>query len=677
MKMYKAHERKRVICKMLRDKKKMYMIVGIVTAILLVSIGGFFIFQSKKDNPEKTWNTYIDLLNEKKYEDMYAMLTPKSKREITQEAFVKRNKSIYEGMETSKVSYQVTDTEKNENGEEILSFTMKLETTLGTIDLENSVGLVKESDAYLINWKTNTIFPDLDASDKVTIQTINAKRGQILDRNNKALATQGDMMEVGIVPGKLGENKEEAIQAIAKKLDMSTESINNALAATWVQDDLFVPLKTVAYDSASITEYKKLAGVAISVVEGRVYPYGKVAAHLTGYIQAINEEELNKLKDQGYTTASKIGKTGLESIYETELKGSDGCLVAILDENGNQKKSILEKEVKNGQDVKTTIDIEVQKTIYNEVEKDEASATAMNPKTGEVLALVSTPAYDPNDFVLGMDTKSWDALNNDKKKPINNRFVSAYSPGSTFKGLTGAFGLDAGTIKVDTDYGKEKDWKWQKDQAWGDHFVTTLARYDEPSNLANALKYSDNVYFAKLATNIGDKEFTKRLKQVGFDEPMKFEFTMPSASYGSAEDLTNASTLADSGYGQGKLQVSTTYMASAYSAFVNEGNMIQPYLKYNDGKSSIWKANAISKESAAILMKDLVATMDHYGPNPTKAGGKTGTAEVVGTNQLGWLVSVQDGTTPLALAVMIENTEKIGQSTYVIPKVQKILQSIK
>ena len=121
-----------------------------------------------------------------------------------------------------------------------------------------------------------------------------------------------------------------------------------------------------------------------------------------------------------------------------------------------------------------------QKLVYEQLKKDAGSSVVMNSKTGEVLALVSTPSYDPQDFALGMDTKTWNALNENKDHPLMNRITSVYTPGSTFKMISAAIGLDSKTIDENTAI--EKVEKWQKDKSWGNNYVTTTEQYTEPSN---------------------------------------------------------------------------------------------------------------------------------------------------------------------------------------------------
>lgn len=193
-------------------------------------------------------------------------------------------------------------------------------------------------------------------------------------------------------------------------------------------------------------------------------------------------------------------------------------------------KTIAKQEVENGKDVKLTIDANKQKQIYESLEENKGAYVAMNSKTGEIIALVSTPSYDSNDFALGMSTEEWKNLNEDEKNPLLNRLTKAWSPGSTFKPVTGAIGITEGKINPKEDFGRS-GLSWQKDSSWGSYMVTTLTPYNEPANMQNALIRSDNIYFAKVALKLGYNKFMEGLNKLGFNEDINFEIGTTKSTY--------------------------------------------------------------------------------------------------------------------------------------------------
>lgn len=156
-----------------------------------------------------------------------------------------------------------------------------------------------------------------------------------------------------------------------------------------------------------------------------------------------------------------------------------------------------------------TIDSTLQKALYQKFKDDKSCSVAIDPYTGEVLALVSTPSFDSNDFIYGMSEKQWIALNSDERKPFYNRFRQKLCPGSSFKPIIAAIGLETGVLNPDEDFGSE-GFSWQKNKSWGGYYITTLHE-TVPANMKNALINSDNIYFAKLALRIGNQRLEKVL----------------------------------------------------------------------------------------------------------------------------------------------------------------------
>lgn len=215
----------------------------------------------------------------------------------------------------------------------------------------------------------------------------------------------------------------------------------------------------------------------ISDTEVREYPLGEAAAHLVGYVQSVTAEDLENHAGEGYTANSVMGKSGMEGLFEKELKGQNGCDIYIVDSAGNKKAELASIFVQDGKDIQLTIDAELQRSLYEQFKEDKSCSVAMNPYTGEVLALVSTPSYDNNDFIMGLSNEQWTALNEDENKPMYNRFRQVWCPGSTFKPIIAAIGLESEAIDPMEDYGNE-GLSWQKDSSWGSYCVTTLHTYE-------------------------------------------------------------------------------------------------------------------------------------------------------------------------------------------------------
>ena len=582
---------------------------------------------------------------------------------------------------------------ENENKLAKVTYKNSMDTMSGHVDFTNTVTLeLNEEKEYKIDWTSNLIFPKLNTEDKVRVKTIEAKRGSILDRNGEYLATNGVASKIGLVPGKMSDNREEDIAKIAELLNMTSDGINSEFSASYVKADTFVPLKTVGKNEMELkNKLLEIKGIKIIDADERIYPQGVSTSQLVGYIQPINSEELKEKAKEGYTSSSKIGKYGLERAYESTLRAVNGSEIYIEDANGNKKTSIAKQEQKDGQDVKLTIDSKLQQTVYEQFKDDKSAVVVMNPKTGEVLALASCPSFDSNNFSLGMTTADYKNLTENPDNLLYNRYLATYAPGSSFKPIIGAIGLTTGAFSADDDFGRSGT-KWQNDSSWGDFYITTLSTYSGPANLKNALIHSDNIYFAKAALKIGGKNLINSLKNIGFGQQIEFPQTISKSSYSNSESFTNETQLANSGYGQGEVLVNPIHMAMMYSAFVNEGNMIMPYLEYKENASSqtakYYKENAFSKEAANEVRDDLIQVVENPSGTAHSAkiegktiAGKTGTAEIKQSKddtegtEIGWFNAFNVGESDansLLIVSMVENVKEKGGSHYLLPKVRAI-----
>ena len=529
----------------------MKKIIGIIMSVFLVvavSITIYMVTEKqifKKEKPEELIVKYMKYIEKKEYDAMYSMIETNSQNSLTKENFINRNSKIYEGMEVRNLKVDSVKLENHESKNVTVSYNTSFETIAGKVSFRNKAIFTDTEDGYKMLWDDSLIFPELEETDKIQVSTMQAERGEITDRNGKVLAGKGIASSVGIVPGKL-KDRDDSFKKLAKLLNIDAKTIKSKLGAKWVKDDSFVPITTIPKvseqdlmklepDNEVLKEQKRqeklldISGVMLSDTEVRSYTLGEAASHLIGYVQSVTAEDLEKHQGEGYSSNSVIGRSGIEGLFEKELKGQDGYEICIVDEEGKSKKTIAEITEEDGEDIQLTIDSDLQKSLYEQFKKDKGCSVAMNPYTGEVLALVSTPSYDNNDFIRGMSSKQWTLLNEDKDKPLYNRFRQVWCPGSTFKPVIASIGLKTGAFDADEDFENE-GLSWQKDSSWGSYYVTTLHAY-EPVTMKNALIYSDNIYFAKAALKIGADKLAKSLDEIGFNQELPFDIIMSNSQY--------------------------------------------------------------------------------------------------------------------------------------------------
>lgn len=654
--------------------------------------------------PDELLVSYMGYIEQEEYDKMYALLDVSASGNIREEDFIKRNSAIYEGIGMRNMTVTVTAYDRKR---EAVTYETSFDTSAGAVSFTNEAFFLKGEDGYGLIWEDSLIFPGLRPAYKVRVASASAKRGQILDRNGQVLAGPGTASSVGIVPGKL-EDREVSIQAVAGLLEITPEEVEKKLSAGWVKDDYFVPVKTIPKvdeiewlipfqpdetierEKERQEELLRIPGVQITDIEIRQYPLGEAAAHLIGYVQNVTAEDLEEHEGEGYTASSVIGRTGMEGLFEKELKGEDGCRIYIANAEGTVQEVLAERPVQHGEDIRLTIDAGLQQAVYGQYREDKSCTAAMNPYTGEVLALVSTPSYDNNLFISGLSAEQWNALNEDEARPMYNRFRQTWCPGSTFKPVTAAIGLASGAVDPSEDFGQE-GLSWQKDSSWGNYHVTTLHTY-EPVILENALIYSDNIYFAKAALKIGAQEFADSLDRLGFQEVLPFEIRMGQSQYSNSDQIETEIQLADSGYGQGQILVNPLHLACIYSAFLNGGNMQKPHLLWQqDAETAYWIPEAIPSEAAVQILEGLKKVVnDPHGTGyqahreDVLLAGKTGTAEIKASQtdttgtELGWFAVFtpeKDTEHPILLLTMVEDVKERGGSGYVVGKSTRILDA--
>lgn len=611
-----------------KSNKLPLIIIGAVILLGIAGFGGYTVYHANqlKNEGEQTVKKFIAAISDGKYNEIPKYLTDASLKDngFTAETVEEKYQNIFSGISASNIEAKDIEIEKADDGYDF-SYTLSLNTGLGALKNQKYSGTLTD-DNQKINWTPGLIFPNMDGTDKVSYQVSSATRGEILDRNDQGLAVNGTVYQIGVTPNQLGTGDErvQKITAIAESIGSTEDAINSALDQGWVQDDFFVPLKTVNATPDSVPE-----GVEVHQATGRTYPLGEAAAQLIGYVGKVTAEDLEKNNE--LAAESLIGRTGLERALDKQLRGQDGGTLAITDKDGTQKKVLQEVRKTDGENVKLTIDAKAQQIAYDSLQGQPGSSVATAPKTGDLLAVVSSPSFDPNKMTNGISQADYDAYNNDENLPFMSRFATGYAPGSTFKTVTAAIGLDAGTLDPNEELAIN-GLKWQKDSSWGGYQVTRVSDVS-PVNLRTALVYSDNIYMAQETLKMGEKTFRAGLNKFIFGEKLDLPIAMDPAQISNEDSFNSEVLLADTGYGQGQLLLNPIQQITTYSVFPNNGTLVYPKL-IADGETKT-KADVVSAGTVDTIKQDMEAVVSD--PNGTASSlqslgiplaAKTGTAEI-------------------------------------------------
>lgn len=646
----------------------------------------FMLTACSSEDKEARFDEYTEYWQAQEYEKMYGMISQSSKDYISEDDFVGRYTTIYEAISAEAIEIEKNETEEVAD-EDVIDFSLKMNTFLGELSFDTyRVELVKEEQVdeedWFIQWDESLIFPDMEQNDEVRIETTTAERGEIYDKDGNPLAINGVRSNIGIYPARFDETN---ISQMAEILDIDETIIQEKLAQN-TNPEYFVPIVKVAIDEEElIAELLAIEGVLSQEVDSRVYPGGEAFGALIGYINPIMKEELDASEEGVYSATSLIGKAGIENVYEEELRAEDGKEIYISKiEAGEEvdRITLLKSEAQAGEDIQLTINSALQNKIYSEVSGDVGTASAVHPKTGEVLALVSYPSYDSNFYTTYTPNAQREVWENMEANAFENRFNKAYSPGSAFKLVTAAIGLEEGTIEPNKKM-RIEDKGWQKDSSWGNYKVNRVSQKLSQVNLKDAFVYSDNIYFAQSALKIGGNTFVEQAKDFGIGEEFPFSYPFANSQVANKDTIDDDILLADTGYGQGEVLMSSLHLSLVYSALVNDGQMMLPILEQTD--AGVWKEEVFTQEHREILLDNLIATIEH--PDGTgrlaeidglKLAGKTSTVELKGSQagrgqENGWFVGLNVDDPEIVLSMMIEDIGDRGGSAYTVPKVRNVL----
>jgi penicillin-binding protein 2 len=499
-------------------------------------------------------------------------------------------------------------------------------------------------------------FEKFSLNNRIRSIRIPAPRGRILDRRGRELVVNRPSFNVYVLPEDVKDRDSLAV-TLSVALGMEHDVIKNKITAAFQKNrhNLALIAQDISRNQLAFLEARRssLPGLVIEVDHLREYMHGKIGAPFLGYMGKITESELKSHPDMHGDDL--IGKSGMEKIWESYLRGKDGFIQRVTDAFGREVRSnLFQEDIERrasipGADVILSIDIDLQIAAEEALGDKYGAIVAMDPRTGEVLALVSHPTFDPRDFIKGVDAKEWNELVKDPSFPLVNRATQGvYPPGSIFKIVTAAAALKEGVIDTTTPFycpgfykfGKKTFRCWRK----GGH-----GRMD----LHQAIVGSCDVYFYNVAQRLGIDRLARYIKGFGFGVPTGIDLaekagTAPSREWKSKtfkKPWYDGETIV-TGIGQGYVTATPLQIAVMTAAVANGGMLLKPQIVKevisSQGKT-LFEYNPqengrlpVEKRVMDIIRDALVGVVNE--PNGTgKASkldrmvvaGKTGTSQVV------------------------------------------------
>ena len=468
-------------------------------------------------------------------------------------------------------------------------------------------------------------------------------RGTVYDRNGEIIAKNEQDFQAVLITEQTPDT-EKTLETF-KNIISLTEDEETKIRADIKRHRRFIPIKlknNLDWDDVSkiMLHAPDLPGVEIDEGLNRTYPLADLYAHVLGYVGPVSDKD-RKNSPLYMVPGFKIGKSGLEKSLDYKLQGQSGTVKLEVNAYGRVMKEIERRSGSIGDSVQITIDSRLQKAAYEAFGENSGAAVVLDVHSGEILALISAPSYDPNLFTNGISYKHWNALLNNEKTPLINKAVAGqYSPGSTFKIVVALAALEAKTINADTRYfcSGGMDIGATRFHCWKHAGHGSL-------NVIESLKYSCDIFFYETAMRVGIDKIHDMALQLGLGQPLNIGLDnqknglIPSEQWKKSTKDTawTKGDSANAGIGQGYVLITPLHLATMLARVVNGGYAVTPTLVKPHQSLKPFKKLNISKHNLEIVkqgMYDVVNAIDgtankaKFNLDGMRMGGKTGTTQV-------------------------------------------------
>jgi penicillin-binding protein 2 len=633
--------------------------------------------------PEDTASAYFDAWQQGQYGRMYDLLSATAQVGTSRELFIRRYTNIRDGIGETRLSVHASPAQPAGGGAAIPFQVSRTLSLFGDISELNTLLLVLEQTNWRVEWQPSLIFTGLTASSSVRVLPDNPKRGRILDRAGKPLADNGSVVVVGVVPGEITDEA-ALLKSLSETLGIPLQTIKQRYQGG--QPGWFMPITTRAAGERPDLQTKigSVPGVSLQDRPARIYPVGEAAAHVVGYVSHPTADELKQLATNGYDESDWVGRTGLESSFESQLAGQKGGKIQIVDSANRVFRTIVQKPSVPGEDLNTTLDAAIQNQAAAALGDKIGSVVVLDARDNNVLALLSQPSFDPNQFIVGLDDATWQRLNGPEHPLVLRATESGYPTGSIFKVITMTAGLEKGGFRPSDTFDCGLDWNGLPG--------VTLHNWEAQGTLSltKALTASCNPAFYEIGRkldSIDSSILPGFARSFGLGQPThiagvhEIPGVLPDPDWKRREvgQVWTAGDTVNLAIGQGYLLATPLQMANAYATLARGGSLEAPLLLTDESPRKLGTANLSTGTRSAILdgMQAVTSTTlgtAYYAFKDDKLpiAAKTGSAENENPDAHAWFV----GFTPpqnarLLVLVMVEGGQHGG--TVAAPVARQII----
>ncbi len=654
-------------------------------------------------NPLETATLFLKAWEQKRYPDMYGLLSTNAKNLITQAKFVERYTNITDEATIVSIQAQVSPDNKPPGSTQTsyeVAFKASFKTArVGDFSQDNKLPLQLEGGMWRVDWSPACFFKELDNTTYlVRMITLSPERGEIVARGG-ALTAQATLYEVFVVPGQI-DNEEKLLEQMSQLLKLDKEKIKNLYKdgqPTWRMPIKNLPAST---PPDTITALKGIEGVGVDDGKQRSYPQGPLTAHVSGYMNNITAEDLKTLAVKGYEVDDVIGRTGVEAWGEEILAGGKAGKLTIIRRDGGRVATLAEKPITPSANLVLNLDLNIQKQAEAALGQRQGSIVVLDPNNGAVLALADFPSYDPNLFISGITESQFKALNDDPRRPFQNRAVNGLFPvGSTFKVVTTAAALEKAGVNMQTRFTCTGRWTGLGAQSPKECYLKT--GHGSISLYEGLVASCDIVYYelGKKLDEVDQEILPAVAKGFGFgaspgmvglydsagqvpDPKWKLEKLKDGWARGDAVNLA---------IGQGYLQATPLQLALAYAAIANGGDIFVPRL-VEKAESSDPAGNKtfppqvksklpVSEANLAEIRKALVGVAQNgtaaqaFAGSKIRIAGKTGTAESGLEQPHAWFACYAPADKPKYVVVVCLENQGFGNAL-AAPTARKLIDGL-